>query len=359
MKGRKSTSGVLALILSAGLLGSLATLSSAPADAAGRFEGQTLKVGTWGGRWGDFQRDIIAPKIEAEGGKVVYVFGSTQDNLAKIAAARGREAPVDVLEILDAMLPVFEKEDLLATIDLSQVPNKQHLQSGFYDERKVATWIVQEGICYNRDKFEELGVPAPRTYKDLGHPKLEGLVTVPDITSGGGLANFAGMVYAAGGDVQDIDAGLKLVQDMNVLKFWKRAGEAVNMMQTGDVAAALLYTGWCSVIRKSGVPVDAVLPQIGADKNGVMKNGWIGIVKGTKVQELATFYINQFINLDFQSAWAPAMGVIPSSQEAMPAFLSDEVAQEFWMPVEKNLHVDYSNADIPDWTDRWTRAVGK
>ena len=121
---RKTISGVLGLVLSVGLLGTLATLSSAPVDAAGRFEGQTLKVGTWGGRWGDFQRNIIAPKIEAEGGKVVYVFGSTQDNLAKIAAARGREAPVDVLEILDAMLPIFEKEDLLATIDLSQVPNK-------------------------------------------------------------------------------------------------------------------------------------------------------------------------------------------------------------------------------------------
>ena len=167
-------SASFALILGASLCGWLLALSSETVHAAGRFEGQTLKVGTWGGRWGDFQRDIIAPKIEAEGGKVVYVFGSTQDNLAKIAAARGREAPVDVLEILDAMLPIFEREDLLATIDLSQVPNRQHLQPGFYDERKVATWIVQEGICYNRDKFEELGVPAPRTYKDLGHPKLEG-----------------------------------------------------------------------------------------------------------------------------------------------------------------------------------------
>jgi putative spermidine/putrescine transport system substrate-binding protein len=244
-------------------------------------------------------------------------------------------------------------------VSLTAKPYIQHLQEGFYDDTKVATWIVQEGICYNRDKFKEVGIPAPTTYSDLGNPKLEGLVTVPDITSGGGLANFAGMVYAAGGDAKNIGSGLQLVQDLNVLKFWKRAGEAVNMMQTGDVAAALLYTGWCSVIRKSGAPVDAVLPKIGADSHGVMKNGWIGIVKGTKVPELATFYINQFINKDFQSTWAPAMGVIPASQEAMPAFLSDPVAQEFWLPIEKNLYIDYHEADIPDWTDKWTRAVSK
>jgi putative spermidine/putrescine transport system substrate-binding protein len=329
------------------------------AALAGQFDGQTLRVGTWGGRWGDFQKNIIAPKIEAEGGTVEFVLGSTQDNLAKIAAARGRDTPVDVLEILDAMLPIFEAQDLLEKIDLAKVPNTQHLQEGFFDDHKVATWIVQEGICYNREKFKELGIPAPTTYSDLGHPKLEGLVTVPDITSGGGIANFAGMVYAAGGDTKNIDPGLKLVQDMNVLKFWKRAGEAVNMLQTGDVAAAIFYTGWCSVVRKSGAPVQAVLPQIGDNAKGVMKNGWIGIVKGTKVPELATFYINQFLNKDFQSTWAPAMGVIPASQEAMPAFLSDPVAQEFWLPVAENLHVDYHEADIPDWTDKWTRAVSK
>ena len=80
------------------------------------------------------------------------------------------------------------------------------------------------------------------------------------------------------------------------------------MMQTGDVAAALIYSGHCSRVRKSGHPVDAVMPLMANGKRGVMKNGWIGIVKGTKVSELATFYVNQFINLDFQSTWATGNG---------------------------------------------------
>ena len=347
-----------ALAIAVGTIGALSAVDDG-AWAGDRFKGQVLRVGTWGGKWGGFQKDIIAPKIEAEGGEVKFVYGSTQDNLAKLAAARGRDAPIDVLEILDAMMPTFLRENQLRKIDLSQVPNTKHLKSGFYDEWKVATWIVQEGICYNREQFEQLGLAAPVTYKDLGHPKLEGKVVIPDITSGGGLANFMGIVYAAGGDVRNIEPGLTLLREINALKYWKRAGEAVNMMQTGDVAAALIYSGHCSRVRKSGEPVNAVMPLMANGKRGVMKNGWIGIVKDTPVPELATFYIDQFINTDFQSAWAPAMGVIPANQEALKTFLEDEVSQEMFAPLEENLQIDYDKADVPDWTDRWTRTVGK
>lgn len=327
--------------------------------AGDRFKGQTLKVGTWGGKWGGFQKEIIVPKIEAEGGKVQFVHASTQDNIAKLAAARGRDVPIDVMEILDAMMPTFKKEGLLQKIDLSQVPNTKYLKDGFYDEWKVATWIVQEGICFNREQFKAMGLAAPKTYTDLGHPKLEGKVVIPDITAGAGLANFAGMVYAGGGDVKNIEPGLKVLKEVNALKYWKRAGEALNMLQTGDVAAALIYSGHCSRVRKSGHPVNAVMPMMANGKRGVMKNGWIGIVKGTPVSELATFYVNQFINYDFQATWAPAMGVIPSNQEALKAFLEDEVSQEMFVPLDENLKVDYSDADVADWTDRWTRTASK
>ncbi len=354
--GRTAVAAVAAVIVA----GAASTACIGDGAWAGeRFKGQVLRVGTWGGKWGDFQKEIIAPKIEAEGGKVEFVLASTQDNIAKLVAARGREVPIDVLEILDALMPTFMGEELLQKIDLGQVPNTKYLRDGFYDEWKVATWIVQEGICYNRETFEKLGLPAPTTYKDLARPELEGLVVIPDITAGGGLANFAGMVYAAGGDVGNIQPGLDLLKEINALKYWKRAGEAINMLQTGDVAAALIYSGHCARVRKSGEPVNAVMPLMADGKRGVMKNGWIGVVKGTPVPELATFYVNQFINLDFQSAWAPAMGVIPSNQEALKAFLADEVSQEMWVPLEENLQIDYNEADIPDWTDRWTRTAGK
>ena len=50
-------------------------------------------------------------------------------------------------------------------------------------------------ICYNREKYAELGLPAPTTYKDLANEKLAGRVVIPDITSGGGFANFGAIDY--------------------------------------------------------------------------------------------------------------------------------------------------------------------
>jgi len=62
------------------------------------FEGVTLRVATFGGPWRDDLAKNLSPKIEALGGKVEFVIGSPQDNLAKLIAARGREAPFDVIE---------------------------------------------------------------------------------------------------------------------------------------------------------------------------------------------------------------------------------------------------------------------
>ena len=57
------------------------------------------------------------------------------------------------------------------------------------------------------------------TYNDLTHPKLAGRLSIPDITSGGGLANFAAIAHAAGGDEENVEPGLDLIKRMNALKF--------------------------------------------------------------------------------------------------------------------------------------------
>ncbi len=63
---------VRATLIAIGAVGAMSVLSAVDlgdgARAGERFKGQVLKVGTWGGKWGGFQKEIIVPKIEAEGG---------------------------------------------------------------------------------------------------------------------------------------------------------------------------------------------------------------------------------------------------------------------------------------------------
>src|SRR5579864_7041605 len=102
------------------------------AGADKRFDGVTLKIGTWGGIWRDFQEKIIAPKMQQMGAKIEYVTGSPQDNLAKLIAARGREPPFDVLDTFDASLPTVIQGGLFQRIDLKAVPNIEFLEGWQY-----------------------------------------------------------------------------------------------------------------------------------------------------------------------------------------------------------------------------------
>jgi len=303
----------------------------------------------------------IVPQFEAMGGNIEFVTGSPQSNLAKLIAARGR-APFDVMEVLDAQeKDFFETMDFIQPIDPSNIPNTQFLDDWQFNEWRVASWHTQETICYNRDKFEELGLPAPKTYNDLTNPKLKGRISIPDITSGGGLANFGAIAHAAGGDEQNVGPGLDLIKRMNALKFWSRGGEVVTQLQSGDVYAAVVHAGWCVRARNAGANVMTVHPQIGDKAVGVHKYGWLVLMKSSENKKAAEWFMNAYNDPEYQLEYARKSGVVPVNKKAIASLASDPVLAEMLeldsAKIARQLKVDYSKADISSWTDQWNRSV--
>jgi putative spermidine/putrescine transport system substrate-binding protein len=328
---------------------------------AGDFDGVTLKVGTWGGSWKKNIETKIVPKFEAMGGKIEFVTGSPQSNLAKLIAGRGK-APFDVMEVLDAQeKDFFVTHDFIQKIDTSSMSNVQYLEERQYDEWRIASWHTQESICYNRDKFKELGLPAPKTYNDLTHPKLAGRLSIPDITSGGGLANLGAMSHAAGGNEQNVGPGLEMIKRLNALKFWSRGGEVVTQLQSGDVYAAVVHSGWCVRARNAGANVMTAHPVIGNKAVGVHKYGWLVIMKSSENVKAANWFLNEYNDADFQLEYARNSGVVPVNSKAIEALKSDPVLAEMLQlepeQIAKQLRVDYTKADISEWTDKWNRSV--
>ena len=234
------------------------------AQAQGKpFEGVTLRVATFGGPWRDDLAKNLSPKIEALGGKVEFVIGSPQDNLAKLIAARGREPPFDVVEILDAQVDQVIEAGLLQPLDYSAIPNANQIEPYQRMPNAVGNWTTQEVICYDKGKFAELGLPVPTTYKDLANDKLEGRVMLADITGGGGLANFAGMVYASGGDTTNVKPGLDLIKTIKGAKFWKAGADVIASFKAGDIYAAVAHSGWClRAVKYAGANVASAHPKI-------------------------------------------------------------------------------------------------
>jgi putative spermidine/putrescine transport system substrate-binding protein len=356
---------LLKLSTLAGVVG--AFMMSVPATAsAAEFDGQTVKVCTWGGPWKKAIEDSVvngANGLAKRGATVEFVTGSPQDNQAKLIAARGK-AICDVIEILDANWDQMVELGFLDKIDLDKVPNAKELPDYLVSDTRTGSWFTQEVICYNSKKFAEEGIPVPTTYKDLIHPKLEGRVQIPDITSGGGLANFGGIVHAAGGDETNVGPGLKLIADMKVRKFWKRGGEAVTLLESGDVWATIVHAGWCMRARKAGQEhVKVVHPKIKGDIVGVSKFGYLGIVKGSDPKNRAAVleFLNLYLSADAQAHMSVSSGTVPVNEKAYPILSEDPVTKEMLLldpaKVAKLLQVDYSKVDISQWNDQWNRSV--
>ena len=340
-----------------------AFMAAASPAWTGPLDGQKVRIATWGGPWLEYHQQAIQPKLEALGATVEYVNASPQDNLAKLIAAWGRgEAPFDTMEVLDAQWHLMRQGDFIQKLDLDIIENKKFLAREDWNEWRTGSWLTQEGICYIKDYFEKEGIPIPDTYNDLRHPKLANRIIIPDISSGAGLAAFGGMSFAAGGDAKNIQPGLDLVKSIDVLKFWKRGAEVGVLFNTGDAQVGLVSAGWCSIFKKGGSNTAFVHPKINADQRGVSKKGWLVVIKGTKVPEAANHYINAYLGHDFQNLYAHESGLTPVNVPVLEKLGSDDpvVASMKLLKAEdvaKMLVIDYSEADISDWSERWTRSV--
>lgn len=347
-----------------GLLGATAVIAGLQADAAfaqQRFDGVTLRIGTFGGPWRDSQANIIGKKFEELGGTIEFVLGSPQANMARLIAAQGATPPIDMIEILDANLPVMIEADLLMPIDLSKVPNTQYLAPFQYDEMKVASWATQEGICYNPGAYRELGIDPPTRYEDLADPRLNARVIIPDINSGGGLANFAAMAYAGGGDGNNVAPAIEMIKTFGPVGFWMQGADLVTGMQTGDILAGVSHTGWCIRAKNAGVDAAFVHPIINDDIVGVSKDGWLGIVKGTPNYDAGVWYVNEFIDSVFQSDFATVSGVVPVNSISLGQLSENPLLASMMeldpAKIATQLRIDYATVDIGKWSDAWNRGL--
>src|SRR6185369_11317408 len=102
----KRRAAVLGLLVISGLVLAL----TRPVPAQRPLDGTTVRVATWGGSWRDALHQLIGARLEAQGAKLEYVLANPTENFAKLVAARGREAPFDVMEVTPEILTTMTRE---------------------------------------------------------------------------------------------------------------------------------------------------------------------------------------------------------------------------------------------------------
>ena len=210
-----------------------ALVVAAPVAAEGRFEGVTLTVGTFGGSWKDRLEEYMTPKFEAEGGKIEFITGNPRNLLSKLIAARGQDAPMDVIEIVESTMADLREGEFLVPYNKDNIPNLANLDPSRYNDLQVGRGLTEFGIIYYIEKFEEAGIPQPTRFSDLLNPKLAGKVGLPDVSMEPAVSLVVGFAVEFGGDERNIDPGLEKINEIDVFSYFSSGPQATQMFDSG------------------------------------------------------------------------------------------------------------------------------
>jgi putative spermidine/putrescine transport system substrate-binding protein len=330
------------------------------ASNAAQFDGITVRFATFGGKWRDIVAEHVVKAFEAEGGKIEFVLGQPSTNLAKLIAARGREAPFDMLETMDNNLPALTEGKFLEPLNLGNISNLRQLAKSDYDDTKVKIWITEEGIVYNKKALAENGIAIPKTYQDLADPRLKGKVSLPDITAAGAMPAIVGMAYEAGGNESNIEPALDLVRKIAPASFWSSSSNLQTMLVNGDVWAAAAQAGNVQRLRDKA-DLGMVFPAV-AGKNGVLKQGYLVKIKGTKQSQAIEWIINTFLAKPMQIATFAEGGQVPVSAEAL-AQVREGGTYDFLRlkpeEIAEMYRIDFSKVDEAAYVQKWNRRINR
>lgn len=337
------------------------TASTALAQAK-PFEGVTLRVGTYGGPWGEAVNANVGKKLEAMGAKVEYVIGNPAENFSKIVTARGRALPIDVMEIGPAERLAMTRNDFLEDLPADKIPNLSKLSVQIVDKKAIAHQMVQNGVLIRSDKFKAESLAIPKRFEDLQDPKLANRIAFPDVTNPQHWPAVTAMASVVGGSEATPEKGFEQAMKMKPLYFYSAATELVQKITMGDVIAAPWHVGMAVRLHNAGQQVDFIHPQIG-NKRGEVEYNYLGIVKGSKNVDAAAAFINAFLDTQVQADFAKPMGVVPVNKESRALLQKDPVMNRFMLLSDSDLanafSMDWTKVEVEKWRNTWARTVTK
>tara|TARA_B100000029_G_scaffold459714_1_gene490105 strand:+ start:1798 stop:2865 length:1068 start_codon:yes stop_codon:yes gene_type:complete len=325
---------------------------------AGQFDGIEVRVASYGGKWRNLIESTVGKAFAAEGGKMVYVAGSPAPNMAKLIASRGSEPPFDLWETLDDFLVPLAERNYLDEINLNNIPNASVLAEQDKSKYWVRTWATQSAVIYNKEKFEQNGIPFPKRYADLKHAKLQGKISIPDISGGGIMPCLIGMALEMGGSETNINPALEFISGLDIKAYWKSNSALQTLFKSGDVWAGCAGVHTVGRLMKV-VPMWATHVEVKPGTFGVLKQGWLVKIKGGKNDKARDWIINKFLSEEHQRGVTKGW-LLPSREDILAEFAKDpEKGFMRLTPDEvKNMYsIDFSKVNRTEYTESWNRKV--
>jgi putative spermidine/putrescine transport system substrate-binding protein len=293
-------------LLQSAVAGAAASLG---APWVARAEAATLRITTWGGKWGEVMKGQVLPAFERKYNCKVEA-DQAFPYLPKLQASP-RNAPIyDVLhansnEQWQAAVAGLVMEKITA----KEVANIKDVYPYAISERMAGVSIFTSaiGLGYRTDK----GLTPPKSWKDLADPKFAGQrggYQIPVNSLGQAHLLLLGQLYGEG--MTDLEAAYKALEQLKPIKLVDFTGQMEKMLLQGEVVLCVIHDSGIYRYDGQNQPIDFAAPAEGV----LSLEQVLNVTPGTKVKELAFAYIDYMLRPDVQKQLAEAVWYSPSNK---------------------------------------------
>lgn len=268
----------------------------------------TLKITTWGGKWGDIMKADLLPAFEKEF-KCTVSADQAFPFLPKLQASPKADPIYDVLHTNSNEQWKAVEEGLVgAKLSVKDVPNLKDVYPYAISDKIVGVSIFTSaiGLGYRTDK----GLTKPTSWKDLADPKLAGQrggYLIPVNSLGQAHLMMLGKIYGKG--FTDLDAAYKALEALKPIKLYDFTGQMEKALLSAEVAMGVIHDSGIYRYQGTGQPVDFAIPTEGV----VALEQVLNPTPGSKVKELGYAYIDYMLRPDVQKKLAEAVWYSPSN----------------------------------------------
>jgi putative spermidine/putrescine transport system substrate-binding protein len=270
----------------------------------------TLKITTWGGKWGDIMKGELLPAFEKEF-KCTVSADQAFPFVPKLQASPKGNPVYDVLHTnSNEQWSSVELGLVEAKLDHKKIPNIADVYPYAISDKIVGVSIFTSaiGLGYRTDK----GLKAPTSWKDLADPALAGLrggYIIPVNSLGQAHLMMLGKIYGKG--FTDLDAAYKALEALKPIKLVDFTGQMEKMLLSGEVSMGVIHDSGIYRYDGQNQPVDFAIPS-----EGVMAlEQVLNVTPGTKVKELAYAYIDYMLRPDVQKKLSETVWYSPSNRK--------------------------------------------
>jgi len=298
----------------------LAAAGTLAAPAILHAQTATLKITTWGGKWGDIMKSTALPAFEKEF-KCTVQADQAFPFVPKLQASPKNDPLYDVLHTnSNEQWNCFTEGLVMEKITAKEAPNVADVYPWAVSDKIVGVAIFTSaiGLGYRTDK----GLAKPTSWKDLADPKLAGArgsYIIPVNSLGQCHLMMLGKLYGKG--LQDLDAAYKALEQLKPIKLVDFTGQMEKMLLSAEVSMGVIHDS--GVYRYEGdnkQPVDFASPS-----EGVMAlEQVLNVTPGSKVKPLAYAYVDYMLRPATQQLLAEGVWYSPANKKVKLAPKYDE-----------------------------------